>query len=516
MSILFVDYSALDNSIKYANKAAAEARDYAENIDKKVCRKLMDLTGGSNANISNADWFASKKMDDLNKKAERLETYAARLEKFGTHVEEVDKGVKNSFNSLAATFKKNNNIQISPVREFFVRLFTESINATEFGRWVKDAFNTIGDFRHTIKDELKYWYECEGGKYWVDIGLAVVAVVAAIITIAIAGAGFFAVVAIIGSVIAIVNGLVDIGTAGKALLLNDTDPAKAQRYGKMEKASDVMDTIVTDNNTVNRFLYTTGDLIDATEAFCDLVGVMEIGNTVIQMSGKTTALKNLFGDKNSGLGSKFLSNKTDEFTLKNVATWDSFKNGSKSLIMDQQFRSDLWRTFKSDIRTDFSTIKDSFKISSIKESGRYLKTSMEQGKDLFLRSFSTDVNDANRAREVLGDMVKDTVFKDFTGKAKRIDQLSTFNDLNGLQKIVSKYSKQSKAILLMDNIGNKKFETAKSLYSGDITALVPKPIKNTLGLGEGDSVIKNIYNIFQSEQNEGKNLGFKEINIPVF
>ncbi|PKM65407.1 MAG: hypothetical protein CVU95_15875 [Firmicutes bacterium HGW-Firmicutes-2] len=57
MSVLVLNYSELSSSIKNANKAADQARDYGDTIKKTICKKILSLPGGSTNNTSNADWF---------------------------------------------------------------------------------------------------------------------------------------------------------------------------------------------------------------------------------------------------------------------------------------------------------------------------------------------------------------------------------------------------------------------------------------------------------------------------
>ena len=104
-------------------------------------------------------------------------------------------------------------MKVNPVTEFFVILVTGVVNASDFCRWVKDTYNKITDFHNSISDAIKYWYQCEGGKYVVEIGLSICAIALAIVVIATAGVGFLAIVAIIGASIAIINELVNISTA---------------------------------------------------------------------------------------------------------------------------------------------------------------------------------------------------------------------------------------------------------------------------------------------------------------
>lgn len=266
MGVLKINYSELAGAIKNAEKAAKEADSYAEGLEKKVCKKIADLEGGSSGNVNNADYFVKKKIGVLKAKSEKLKNFAGKLSTFEENCKEADKDVGAKFSALYSQFKKDNGFKISIVSEFFCYLGTKILNSTEFGKWLNNTIRSINDFFNDIWGEIKYWYKCEGGKYVVDIVLSVAAIALAVVTIITAGAGFFAIVAIIGAFISIVNAINNICTSAAALHYNDEDPAWANRYGEMDKLSDTL------RKTVNsRVADWTADVLDITETFCDIV-----------------------------------------------------------------------------------------------------------------------------------------------------------------------------------------------------------------------------------------------------
>ena len=156
--------------------------------------------------------------------------------------------------------------------ELFNYIGTKILNSTDFGKWLNNVYRNVSDFFNDIWGEIKYWYKCEGGKYVVDIVLSVAAIALAVVTIITAGAGFFAIVAIIGAFISIVNAINNICTSAAALHYNDEDPAWANRYGEMDKLTDTL------RKRVNgRFADVVANALDAIEAFCDIVGLIKVG-----------------------------------------------------------------------------------------------------------------------------------------------------------------------------------------------------------------------------------------------
>jgi len=266
MGVLKINYSELAGAIKNAEKAAKEADSYAEGLEKKVCKKIADLEGGSSGNVNNADYFVKKKIGVLKAKSEKLKNFAGKLSTFEENCKEADKDVGAKFSALYSQFKKDNGFKISIVSEFFCYLGTKILNSTEFGKWLNNTIRSINDFFNDIWGEIKYWYKCEGGKYVVDIVLSVAAIALAVVTIITAGAGFFAIFTIIEAIISIVNAINNICTSAAALHYNDEDPAWANRYGEMDKLSDTL------RKTVNsRVADWTADVLDITETFCDIV-----------------------------------------------------------------------------------------------------------------------------------------------------------------------------------------------------------------------------------------------------
>ncbi|NLM59131.1 MAG: hypothetical protein GX194_08460, partial [Clostridium sp.] len=146
MGVLKINYSELAGAIKNAEKAAKEADSYAEGLEKKVCKKIADLEGGSSGNVNNADYFVKKKIGVLKAKSEKLKNFAGKLSTFEENCKEADKDVGAKFSALYSQFKKDNGFKISIVSEFFCYLGTKILNSTEFGKWLNNTIRSINDF----------------------------------------------------------------------------------------------------------------------------------------------------------------------------------------------------------------------------------------------------------------------------------------------------------------------------------------------------------------------------------
>jgi hypothetical protein len=350
MGILKIDYSDLEKAGKQAEKAADDLEDYAKALDKKVSTKISGISGGSTTYVSNALYFVNNKISALNSKADKLDQFAGSLDTLCEHVKAADEKIDKQIDQDYKTVKKDQDIKVNCVTEFFSWLGTSVLNSTAFGRWINTIVNKIGDFAGDIWGEIRYWYNCEGGKYWVDIAVSVLAIIGAIAVICIGGAGFIAICGIIGAYLTIANGLNNIGTSIYALTQFGDDPAWANRYGKMDKASQTL------RNTINnKYTNALADVLDFTEAFTDIVGVVDLGKTVIKGNKHMTALKKLFGDKDKGLGSKFLRKVTAGKEDVYIVTFEGFCDGMKSLTTNKGFRDSLWKNFKKDLRKDFKS-----------------------------------------------------------------------------------------------------------------------------------------------------------------
>ena len=465
MGVLKISYSALSGAIKGAERASKEAESYAKELDKKVCKRISNLEGGGSDNVNNADYFVKKKIEALNEKAEKLKNFAERLNTFCDNVKETDKNVGDKFSELYNQFKKDNGLKINAVTEFFSYIGTRVLNSTDFGRWLNNMSRSVGDFFNDIWGEIKYWYKCEGGKYVVDRVLSVAAICLAVITICTAGAGFFAVVAIIGAVITIVNALNDIGTSAMALYHNNEDPAWANRYGKMDKLSDTLRKRVD-----SRYADFAANVLDATKAFCDIVGFVKLGKDILKASKHTTALKNLFGDKNNGLGKAFLSDTKNKENY--VTTFKSFQNGLKTLFTDKNFRSELARNFRTDFLKDIENITDSLKsVKNLK-----FKDVFDIGKKFIDRQW-------------------DEAWKHF-GKAKDFDGKVDFLNIKyQMSKGATDFLKVGGMVGGVDKVRKSIFE----LKLPDV-----EKVSKVTGIGKKESSIETIVDVFKPESYKTK------------
>ena len=164
--------------------------------------------------------------------------------------------------------------------------------------WLADGIGKIQEAWRDLKGNIRYWYECCGGKKILDTALAVtglvlatVGAIVAVITIGPFTSVFAAVVAIAG-VVAAVIGVVNAGfnLYNQIRSNQEEDPAWAQYYGGIDSFSDTLRQTTFKTGFGNRFSSVCADAWDITDMVCS---VISIGDSIHGMY-KRSGLNKLF------------------------------------------------------------------------------------------------------------------------------------------------------------------------------------------------------------------------------
>ena len=98
-------------------------------------------------------------------------------------------------------------------------LLVELKNSIPLLEVIADVLEGLDTIFESLKDSIKHWYECGGGKYIVDVvksiggvALAVGFLAVAIGALALPTAGIFAICGVIGAGIAVVNSVTNVAT----------------------------------------------------------------------------------------------------------------------------------------------------------------------------------------------------------------------------------------------------------------------------------------------------------------
>ncbi|WP_035291654.1 hypothetical protein [Clostridium sp. KNHs214] len=463
MSTLKVTYRELSLGSKYIKKTASELENYASKMERGVSRKISNISGGQSCRTNDAFYETQLKIKELREKGEKFHNYAAQIDNFHNKVKETDKNVAKQIKEATADFANRNGFKIGKVSAFFENLAVNSINSTSLGRWVKTVYNKVENKVNDWKTEIKHWFRTGGGKYVKDIALSILAIGVAVFTIVTAGVGILAILAVVGAVIAISNGVTNIIASGLAYGKNKEDPAWAHRYGKIDKLSD--------------FLRKEGyeepaAILDITEGVTTIVtsitSIGQLGRKLTDSLGNKgfISIKNLFGnstDETVGiLGNKFMVKGDKKFKV----TIKSFYKGSKSIFTDSNFRKAIGennKLFKDELIDTFKYIK-----MNTKHSGYVLKDLVKENKYQKLRSkkiISNFIkNDIKNAFKNKGYKIKKEIIPDFS----KLDKLNNANMLGIKLKFNSKIGKGFKHAIIGLNKADIVYETGKNIRNGNI------------------------------------------------
>lgn len=492
MGSIALNYDSIYSAAKKAKKVASNAEDYVSSLQKKIIDKIDELEGPSSAYASSARGNTSDKIIRLNAKNVAYTDYATKLEEFvedeTTGAKAIDKRVEKMFKKDAEDFRDNNNLKINPVTQFFTFLACEFSNASDFARAISDGFTSVTNWLSDAWDSITDWYRYEGGKYWKNIGIAILGIGFAIATIFVVvltgGIGIVAICTIVGAGIAIVDGLVTCGSNVVALTKESNDPAWALKLSKNDKASTLLRKLDTGSGTINNALNFLAGGFDLIEAGCTVVTIV---GSLADLGKKIPAIKNFIGDESKGLLKVLLDKSVRTKKGDAVITFKSLKNGLKTLITSPDVRKQICKKFRSDKRVhwNFTTLKDTLRYQ--------WKFNIKQT----ITSFAT----SPEARSRYANMLKVQVGKN-TSKLWK----DTIGGLTSGQSIDK--AKSIKNIFKLSKTGIDCF--GKSATSGDYSKVsidtIKSNVKNTyLSMDSTANTINEcIKNIKDIKKNSGK------------
>lgn len=165
MSTLCIDYgyeSSFRRSIKTAKSELNKRVDDYENIANRA-RSIPSST----SNTSNCAYYAKKKYQQMQGKIDKLSTLDRQVDAFVEHVKEADKRVASRIKKDTKSFKKRTGIGKN----------SKSLWAS-ICEGIGDFFTWVGGEASEVWNNVKQWYE--DNKYWINIVVDVVLVVAAV------------------------------------------------------------------------------------------------------------------------------------------------------------------------------------------------------------------------------------------------------------------------------------------------------------------------------------------------
>ena len=397
MAILNIDYSDLGKIEKYAKDAAEKAGAYSSDLSKKSASKIDKLS--STSNINSAKYYVDQKIKALNAKKTSFENFGKQIHDFSETAKRVDGEVKTMMvSSQYAFYSAHTDLKIDDWKAALINWFTDLKNSCPLFELIGNLFNGMENFFSDVAANIKYWYECEGGKEKIAFALAIAgAVVAVLLFIAAFPAStFFAICAAIGAAITMVNAITNVFTSYRAMkAAKDGDPAWAKIYGKQDKLSDVLRQTNFKNGVLNRLSYIGATTLDVTEF---AVGVINLVHGIGELKSKFTCIQNYFDKNNGGLftyfkeaewhevldwdesghaiGTKWEMVTNEQGIVQTKFTPGSIWRGTKAFVLnqpvtphsDQGLRTVLNQNFVIDFKTTFKTY---FSPGSWKDTFRY-------------------------------------------------------------------------------------------------------------------------------------------------
>ena len=180
MAVINIDFS-YDDNVKSSIKKAKSALQTRMN-DYAGIKKDLNNISSSTSNLSSANSYIQKKINSLDSKYKKLDSFQNAITRFNDNAYNADKRVANKINTDTKQFYKRENIKTGIIYTIG-SVIGSGIN------WLKgtaeNIANTIKDAVSSAWAAVKKWYE--DNKYWFDILVDVVCVVAAAATILASG-----------------------------------------------------------------------------------------------------------------------------------------------------------------------------------------------------------------------------------------------------------------------------------------------------------------------------------------
>lgn len=345
-TVVSIDYSEMRSASNAAKRTATQCQSYANEIQRKVTNKLDSLKLGSSSDTSQANYFAQKKIRDLNSKKNSMEKLAAKIDDVREYAKETDQNVASYIRRESVKFRQSHDMKVGVLVEFFTWLDMVILNSNALDRFFKEKMTNLKNWVDEKKRKFKQWWELEGGKYIVKTAIAIVGTIVAVIFLfcaaipalvtAIAGiaslfAGFS--LAALGSVlwtvitaaatfttaiVAVADGLTKSIAGMQAVEAFEDDPGWARRYDSYSSFTAYLRKNNFHDGYLNKLSYIVANKVDTVATIASVINLADTARRGISF------YKSI---KENGRAKIFWKVK---FTGKNgKVTWGTFKYGLK-------------------------------------------------------------------------------------------------------------------------------------------------------------------------------------------
>lgn len=173
MSSIYIDFG-YDDNVKRSLNSAKRAISSRISDYQGIQRELNNTTSHTN-NLSTANTYIQRKINTLQDKYNRLDRFAERIRDFNDNATAIDRRVADRINTETNQFYKRENIP----HGFLYTIgsaFCEGV--AWLGGKIKEGIDNFVEGCKNVWETVKQWYE--DNKYWIDIVVDVVCVVAAV------------------------------------------------------------------------------------------------------------------------------------------------------------------------------------------------------------------------------------------------------------------------------------------------------------------------------------------------
>lgn len=313
MGKIVIDYSEINSAAKKARSVAGYFDDFADDLDKKVSKKLTGLSGSdSQGNVGNARNIVSSKIRELRDKKTHFSNLASNIERLADNIETHEKSVVSEVRQVAteALELKNQSKWESFCQWAYGTFCVDLVNWNPITRGIGNAIKKGLDWVQEKGTKIVDWFKHGEGKYYLGIALDALAVVGAVaatvgaIALAVATGGaaaplvVAAVASTIGTVMTMVDSRFSINNKVKALKIekDSGDPGRARYYGNIGGVNDTIQKTDMGGKTANDvwgFVGTGYDVIhvaaDITAVVAGTIGVAGLSGSAVKnpVTGKT-------------------------------------------------------------------------------------------------------------------------------------------------------------------------------------------------------------------------------------
>lgn len=358
-----ISYKSLKDSSSEANDVAKKLKQYADNLESQVYKKLNNYSNTCSSNVSQAKTNIKAKQEELLTKAEKYRIYAEDLRQLRKRCEDTDKAVRSKVSKLTSEFKNVNGIKDSKIQNGINYILTSLDNASSAGRWIGNKQDENDSVKEYINQRLEDWWDYEGGKELVK-GLALslvegVLAVCAIISAAAAiagGAWIVGLASLVAGVIALSNAVADgLNEVQAYATTKNGDPATGQRRSEVNTWQDYLRSSFYygdsgENYEYNSTLYAVASGIDLVNFVCSVINFLD---------GVGKLLKNVYKWTTGSMAN------IKDIRVKNILTKENFSAFKSKL---GNIVKNGWEDIKKAVKSiDFKKIKEGrFDLSNLK------------------------------------------------------------------------------------------------------------------------------------------------------